>query len=53
MPEAPSIQDAKREITRAFQDTFGYGAPPSEVDAKKQAVPGARALRRPPIDFSG
>ena len=34
MPDAPSIQDAKREITRAFQDTFGDGTLPSEVEAK-------------------
>jgi lipoate-protein ligase B len=34
MPQAPGMQDAKREITRAFLETFGHGTPPSEVDAR-------------------
>ncbi len=34
MPEAPSISDAKREITRAFLETFGHGTPPPEVEAR-------------------
>ena len=34
MPEAPSMQDAKREITRAFQDAFGGGTPQLEGSAR-------------------
>ena len=52
LPEPPGMQDAKREITRAFQDAFGGGICAPEAKRRDMLLDELRLLRSPSIDFS-